>query len=540
MSGKSTQAQLLASLNPEPSYIMSGGEWLRSIDRDTDLGQFILNNWNHDHLGPLVTEHLDKTIGKITEFDHTNLLVIVDGFPRNVPEAEQIASIARGHPVQVVELQLNTSFYPRPNRAQEDASAEIAKIRHDSYTRKMPGIKQVLHERKIPFVTIESQPNRQEETTRQLLDLKGKRITIPPTPPRVSIANKRFIEVGEIDRACIFQMALRLAQSTRLHQSFFGTHPISLTRNDLTRLRRFPYLVSLKAEGVRYICLVHNNRLWLISRKMRVFVSKADLPSLEKFEGSLLDGELIDEQYFLVLDCIAMCGESCKNEPILERMRRSVNLGILLYTGSIGIYFRPQEYLDRTQIQSLLERQRSLQWKSDGVILQPARLPYRLGIDFNLFKWKPPEKNTVDFFFNEADSGLYCKKVKDERVSNVKNDNPIDTSKAPVLFFDNETMVRMGVLSPQFKPDWLRSGMVIECFAAPSTPSDLCWIPQAHRGDKLWPNVEWVAQSVIQSIIDSVTLEDLVEQCLQATIRAEEMDTRAESRILKKRHRDRD
>jgi len=36
-------------------------------------------------------------------------------------------------------------------------------------------------------------------------------------------------------------------------------------------------------------------------------------------------------------------------------------------------------------------------YKTDGLVLTPARKPYKLGVNDILLKWKPPSLNTVDF-----------------------------------------------------------------------------------------------------------------------------------------------
>jgi adenylate kinase family enzyme len=559
-SGKSTQSGFLSRRVPGV-YVISAGDWLRKLQEnsDTALGEFVLNNWNHDSLTPLVSEFLDKTVGQMVaraQATKMNVLLVIDGFPRNVSEARLIPNMARGNPVQVIEFQLSDSELnmrrKQGNRGREnDDSDQALKIRLESYRNKFEHVVKSLEYDRIPLARIHSIQGNPETTFENLLSLIPHithRVPIPPRQPRQTIAGKHLTEVGAIARATVFQIALRLAQSTRLYQQFFGTHPISLTRSDLPRVRRFPYLVALKASGERYMCLVHAKRLWFISRKMRVFTGPEN-DKLGSFECTLLDGELIDDKYFLVLDCLATKGTSCKSEPILERLRLSVELGTLYYNGPI--FFRPQEYNDRTQLPQMLNRTDKLPWKTDGVILQPAKLPYRLGIDYNMFKWKPLGQNTVDFFYSEEDDGLYCRLAPNmdqadlPLISNGQS-RPIDLTHNKRIVYKKTSLIKFGRLLPQFKPSWLRHAMIIECVALAEDsvpnldepiivddwgPNELIWVPQMHRGDKPSANIEWVAQSVIQSILDNVTEDELKAECVGKVLKPDQLQPNTAVRI---------
>lgn len=548
-SGKSTQAELLAkeSTSEAPVFVVSPGEWLRSLSAQHethDLGAFIFHNWSHEALTPLVTDYLDRSIGDLLDQPPaSNFIIVVDGFPRSVSEAQAIPRIIRGHLAVVIELNPGDDVIRARGEDRQrgtDDTADAMDIRSTSYATNITDIQESLKALGIACLRVPGNETRQRVNIILKAVLENSscmsRVPIPSWRPKKTLARKLFSEADAIDSATIVQRALRLARSTRLRRQFFGTHPISLTRVNLPRLRRYPYLVALKATGVRFMCMVSDSRIWLISRALIVYVSSR-IEGLEKFTDTLLDGELIgmeEASMYVVLDCLAANGKNCMRDPIMERLRRSVDLGKFMFNGPL--FFRPQEYVDRGQLPQLIRRAKELPWKIDGVILQPARLPYRLGIDYNMFKWKPLGENSADFYYNEEDSGLYCRVSVGEAREDAPT--PVDVTTAPKITKKKVEMIRFGRLLKCLTPPWIRDGMIIECVALPAegidalmpdieetdwNSNELVWVPQQHRGDKPTANIDWVAQSVIQSIIDNITQPELEQECTASNISSHEL-----------------
>lgn len=549
-SGKTTQAAEFAKSYHKPVYTISPGTWLRNLSKEkdnSDLGSFIFYNWSHESLTPLVTDFIDKTIsGIIDNPPHNNLSIIIDGFPRNRLEAESLPSLCKGYPFLVVELLLHESetiMRGKKRQRGDDDTPVVTDIRNESYLANIERIKDVLDRIESPIVEMNCSETTPEEVCDGLIDLFMKyagRLPIPSVAPRRTLARKMFIEASPIESAVIIQKTLKIARSSRLRKQFFGTHPISLTRVNLPRVRSYPYLVALKATGVRYMCYIDNGCIWLLTRKLEVFVSNK-IEGIEQFNETLLDGELIGEEeaaYYIVLDCIASNGENCMRKNIIERLRNSLALGNFMCKGPL--FFRQQEYVDRSQLSSLLQRRKHLPWEIDGIILQPARLPYRLGIDYNMFKWKPLGDNTADFYYNDANSGLYCR-VSGRGEARDGAPCPINTESADKINANGIPMVQFGRLLNYLKPKWLRHGMIIECAALPEHVLDavddlrieieaqdwkeheIVWVPQHHRADKPSGNVDWVAQSVVQSIIDNITQEELERLCIASNIHSTQL-----------------
>lgn len=556
--GKSTQARLLveaaAKEGGEVVLTVSPGDWLRTLrEGKDDLGAFVQHNWNHEALSPLVIEFLDRLVADTcaeSVRSEKRVLLVIDGYPRTVSETTSIPAIARGCPTHVAMLETNevVARARAGERNRDDDDTEYAlDIRNEAYTSKISVIVRELEYQRIRYSTIDAtQPP--ETVLACIQAVSYDRIAIPSAPTAATLANRYFHEASAMDRARISQMAMRLAESKRLDQSFFGTHPVSLTRLDLPRIRRFPYLVSLKAEGVRFMCLVSGRRLWLISRKLRVFAGAID-PALADHDGTLLDGELMGEEearLYLVLDVLAKNGRCCCAEPILARLVHA-DAVIAHVSSSSRLCFRRQEYVDRTQLSQLLARGHELPWSVDGIILQPARLAYRNGIDYNMFKWKPLGENSVDLYYNASDDGLYAKKTTSVR-RRIQFSLPDDT---PEIQVKKHTHVRMGRLFPEFLvyAPWVRDGMILECVACPKkalsllkassaarlAPREVVWFPKMHRGDKPAANLDWVAQSVIQSIADDITQEELQRECVAPPLSDRDLSSDVVARVPKRR-----
>uniref|UniRef100_A0A6C0IWR0 mRNA capping enzyme adenylation domain-containing protein n=1 Tax=viral metagenome TaxID=1070528 RepID=A0A6C0IWR0_9ZZZZ len=518
-SGKTTQANLLAKAGN--CLVVSPGDWLRSLSKNQhhdDLGSFVFHNWNHESLTPLVKDYLDKIL------ETSELTVVVDGFPRNCAEVEALPSLCRGRPFLVIELQLceeMTKERAKKRQRENDDTEIISDIRNQCYNTNIEAIKAELEKHHIEYVCLKCQRDMSAfDIHKQIVSTPiVKRIAIPPKPINATLARRYFTRAEAIISAIIIQRSMKMAQSTRLKKQFFGTHPISLTRENMNRVCTYPYLVSLKATGVRYMCCISDGFIYLLSRSMDVFVSFVASRDLDDFNNTLIDGELIGEQeaaLFIVLDCLCYKGVNCMRKEIAERLQICRPLLEYYSDGHGGSFFmRQQGYVKRENLDTLLSTASSLPWAIDGIIFQPEKLPYRLGIDYNMFKWKPLGENSVDFYYNDENLGLYCKRS--------------DAAKSSI-FINGYDMIQFGRLLKSMKPNWLRDGMIIECAALPSTAHteitiedeekellkqyhNIIWLPRHARPDKTTGNIDWVAEGVVQSIIDDITQDEVQRLC---------------------------
>ena len=262
----------------------------------------------------------------------------------------------------------------------------------------------------------------------EVLDPKGEK--------RVQI-EKEIVSLKEI---CL---TLTNSQHRNLNK-FPGAHPVSLTREYLEHTLKpeaDKYVVCEKTDGVRYLLLLLSRGTYLVDRKYVFTKVKVvfPLPAGEKVGNkwlhhkTLLDGELVVDKLphsgekrlrYLAYDILSDNGQSLLDLNFADRLlslqsriiapqlewlqhRKPAN-----FTPPFEVKLK-QMYRCR-DVQYVLETVLpSLPHGNDGLIFTPVDQPYKAGTDENLFKWKPPYLNSVDFELNRQ-RGYYTLNIYDQ------------------------------------------------------------------------------------------------------------------------------
>ncbi|CAD8056044.1 unnamed protein product [Paramecium primaurelia] len=221
---------------------------------------------------------------------------------------------------------------------------------------------------------------------------------------------------------------------------FIGAHPKSLSKAKLAQIKRelTDWLVCEKTDGVRYLLIILNNghcyftgrnlggqnvsnspyQLHLV--KIRVpsqLINPQELKIIEMF-----DGELIVENYpnntqalnYLIFDTLIHNTNYTSKFQYFDRLRCAQEyLELRKNLKKIGplqnIDFQPLKHFPK--IRCILkdffypDRARYICYNyipllphgNDGLIFTKNSFPYVSGTNENIVKWKPPEKNTIDF-----------------------------------------------------------------------------------------------------------------------------------------------
>ena len=175
---------------------------------------------------------------------------------------------------------------------------------------------------------------------------------------------------------------------------FPAPQPISVERRHFGQLNSHPYVVSPKADGERFLLVAIGDRSVLINRAFEETDIKFRFKK-NAFEGTILDVEKIGKR-ILVFDAYQVNGEVIKDKGLDERLERATSLvKSVLKTSKDPLKIEMKPVFERNELEKALNT--DFGYETDGLIFTPKDEPARVGTHETMFKWKPLEKNTVDF-----------------------------------------------------------------------------------------------------------------------------------------------
>ena len=338
-------------------------------------------------------------------------------------------------------------------------------------------------------------------------------------------------------------------------QVFAGSMPYSMSRRNLEVVRKDPYYVTEKTDGVRYLLYVvrspQGKKVAVVyDRAKRVKMLKGTELIAEKLgENTVLDGELVydsvlKETIFLVFDVLAIDGKTLCELKFNRRLKAletdiksrcdQINNAISSMSGNSntnGIVrlvlkkFIPKlqlkQLLDRIKIEGISKIYREIsvdgrarqEHKTDGLIFQPDA-PYKPFHHNELVKWKYADLCSVDMLVEvnqETDMKigqtatrprLYCSASSDSIQDRVY----IDCSKRGKEYIGLEKFGTYRLLADY--EDHLNSGR--KCIAEVSYDTNVgTWVYSHLRKDKTEPNFIDVVMGVLVEQAEEISIEEL-------------------------------
>lgn len=378
--------------------------------------------------------------------------------------------------------------------------------------------------------------------------------------------NSLIIRVGGIWAGAQLQFDFQnevAALLGRNSRSFPGAQPVSFAAKHLQELKNQDYYVCEKTDGLRYLMYLSEDEgrgiHYLIDRKNDYYyVSGLHFPhhedkTMQQFHtGTILDGELVEDRYpdrpsvikYLVFDCLVLDNKPLMNRPLDKRLAYFKSHVLepykALFKANPGIE-RPFVVEDKStefsyglekMFKDIIPRVKQLHG-NDGLIFTCKNTPYKSGTDEHILKWKPPSDNTVDFLLH-IDWALYEPSPDEPDQS-----RPPDYHAFPQRFGlyinhggDKYAFVDELYVEPAEWEEWKSldrkiQDSIVECFQEPLAQTNGTHNGGAHNGvdgpgegrrwrfhrfrdDKTEANHVTTYESVIQSIYDHVTEEDLL------------------------------
>ena len=426
------------------------------------LGEYIDNNWDPS-LGPIIYQLLEETIRS----HPTRHFVLLD-FPI---KADDWPLVLRAFSTDRLAI-VNMAGYSRQELRRENLRSpldDLLVLIKDpaEYEDRWNQYQQILAHCP-PYIDYRSQ----EPLALLYRPLPPAHLPHMPAECKVSAdLGPACIEASPIESATIVQASLRLAESHRLWRQFPGSHPIHITRSAITaNLERYPYLVSKKIDGTRYLMVILLNRLWFMDRKLLVWKGPCN-QAMECYNDSLLDCEVEPTGKITIIDVINARGQCVRGDNILRRLGSLK--GITRTFRNSPFHVTIQHYDELSDLpRAIGELQLD---KHDGLIFTPKKTGYRLGRNDNLFKWKPNEVNTIDLLYRNGQ--VYCQADKQLKPLGELAGTPAD----------------------------LVDGQIVECF-----PQGQYWVYIKTRTDKTNPNTDWVTDNILQSLDENIEPSDLL------------------------------
>ncbi|KAL8681568.1 MAG: hypothetical protein Q9186_002308 [Xanthomendoza sp. 1 TL-2023] len=330
----------------------------------------------------------------------------------------------------------------------------------------------------------------------------------------------------------------------RSSTSFPGAQPVSFAARHKFELQKQDYYVCEKSDGIR--CLMYQTHdeydqeaVYLIDRKNDYYrVPDLHFPLPGKDEAlhhvrTIIDGELVMDTLpnktlqlkYMVFDCLCLDGSSLMHRTFNKRLAYFRDNVLVPYKALYKKYPEEIQFLPFIVeikqmelgygIEAMFRNHLpNLPHGNDGLIFTCVDTPYQCGTDPHILKWKPPGENSIDFLlqlqfpFIEPDA---------EDISDGFTNPYPDYSAKPefklLVFKGDGDYLQWGSMYVE-DAEWegLKSlgeplnDRITECFLDDHNK----WRHLRFRDDKTEANHISTVESVMESIQDRVTQEDLI------------------------------
>jgi len=284
---------------------------------------------------------------------------------------------------------------------------------------------------------------------------------------------------------------------------FPGPQPISIERKHFPILKSGNYYVCEKTDGERYmmIALMYNGerKCVFVNRAFNMFEVALNL-NKNAYNGTILDGELY-ENTLMVYDALIVAGKSVWENPLTTRLEASQKLmKSIIYMKSDKYRIKCKTFHHMKDFGVFMDEYLpTIQQKMDGIVFTPIDDPVRLGTHETMFKWKPQEKNTVDFLMKREPS---------RENPGFKRGHPawrLYVQERGKLFFESE--IPFNRISDE---PWFEDGAIVECKYI-TWEEPMWWKPLKRRTDKTYPNNRRTFYRTIVNIKENIQMKEFLD-----------------------------
>jgi mRNA guanylyltransferase len=332
--------------------------------------------------------------------------------------------------------------------------------------------------------------------------------------------------------------------------NFPGAQPVSFARRHLEELTQRDYYVCEKSDGMRYLLystrddeggelhylIDRKNDYWFIPPNTIHFPIPNDETGFHT--DTLIDGELVfdtlpnggKQPKYLVFDCMVLDGNSLMNRTLDKRIAYFKERVFDPYKLLLKKY--PQELPFQHFIVELKQMQFSyavekmfkqilpaLPHGNDGLIFTCRTTDYKSGTDQHILKWKPEDENSIDFRLC-----LDFPLVQPDEVDRAEGITEPYVDYGAMPTFNLHVYAGDAQEDPWYSTMYVEPGeweamkalqepfndRIVECYM----DRQKRWRYKRPRDDKSTANHTSTVESVIESIKDCVTEEDLIAEAM--------------------------
>lgn len=272
---------------------------------------------------------------------------------------------------------------------------------------------------------------------------------------------------------------------------FPGCQPISIEYKHFDLLRKNDYVVCEKTDGVRFMLLAFmygsHKVCVLVNRALDMFLCKLTFRRTI-YEGTILEGELYKDT-FLIYDCLKESGIIVGHKNFIDRLEHceKATKKLLALKSDVTKIQVKKFHLMCDYEYFLNEYLPTVTQEVDGLIFTPINCPVKIGTHETMFKWKPREKNTIDFQARTVNGKwrLYVQEKGELVFESIIPEDKFDTS-------------------------WIRENMILECkYMSGDIP--MWWMPIMQRTDKTYPNNRRTFYRTLVNIKEDIKITDFLK-----------------------------
>ncbi len=267
---------------------------------------------------------------------------------------------------------------------------------------------------------------------------------------------------------------------------FPGPQPISIERRHFPILKNKKYVVCEKTDGVRHVLVctkVDNKKVCvLVNRRLDEKIVKIGVPK-SAYEGTILDGELLDDGRFIVYDVLIASGVVVKDRKFTTRLRAAeAFISGILQLPSDKIRVSLKTFYPIQEIKKFYtEYMPTLTYNTDGLVFTPVDEPVMRGTHETMFKWKPRDMNTIDFQLKKKGESWH------------------------MFIQDRGRLIYESTIKKN--ESWMEEDMIVECKYMVDCDNPW-WNPIGIRTDKTYPNNRRTFYRTIQNIRENIQWQE--------------------------------